>query len=250
MRIITFIFVLALGCFSVRAQVTTLRGTVTDENGAVVAGAHITVRDGQNVIFETTSDDVGAFKANIQKKRISVEVKATGFLTYTIDDFRVPEALVVDIPSIVLKLNKDLTTEEFLVLEDPVEAGNPSLPTEISARPIPAPSFSELKSQSEKQNKSGRSTFCADLRDDFGGLIHHVKVKLEPTRLSSARQTYTFFTDNDGNLRTEILNGIYKITFSKESFKSYVVKEIAWPPSATECLSVTLKSAVPPHQIT
>jgi hypothetical protein len=173
-------------------------------------------------------------------------------MVYYMNDYRVPNVHVAEIPQIVLQWDKKWPRIEDLPLlpEFPAYSGKPFLDPKISTRPIPGPLFPATNAQNEKQDNSGRSTFCADIRDDFGGLIPHVKVKLIPTKRSSAHQTYTFFTDSDGNLRTEILNGVYKITFSMQSFKSYVIKETAWPSISTECLSITLKSAVPPHQIT
>jgi len=253
MRTISILIVVVLASVSsICAQTTSLRGTVVDDVGAVVPGAKVTFRLGENFLFETSADDKGMFIANVRTGLYSIEVRATGFMVYSVDDYRVPNVHVAEIPQIVLQSDKKWPRFEDLPLlpEFPVYSGKPFLDSKISTRPIPGPLFPATNAQNEKPDNSGRSTFCADIRNDFGGLIPHVKVELIPTKRSSAHQTYTFFTDNDGNLRTEVLNGIYKITFSKESFRLYVIKETALPSSPTECLGITLKSAVLPHQIT
>ena len=75
--------ILVLSAVAVMAQATTgiLRGTVTDANGAAIAGANVTVKNegtGTSSTFTTNSE--GTFDAPaLQPGNYSVTVEATGF---------------------------------------------------------------------------------------------------------------------------------------------------------------------------
>ena len=61
-----------------------ISGTVTDENGAKVAGAHVVLRSSSGVYLNTSTDESGAFKfENLRSGSYFVEVKANGFSVFT-----------------------------------------------------------------------------------------------------------------------------------------------------------------------
>jgi len=61
-----------------------ISGTVTDENGAKVAGAQVVLRSSSGVYLNTSTDEAGAFKfENLHSGSYLVEVKANGFSVFT-----------------------------------------------------------------------------------------------------------------------------------------------------------------------
>jgi len=61
-----------------------ISGTVTDENGAKVAGAQVVLRSSSGVYINTSTDEAGAFKfENLHSGSYLVEVKANGFSVFT-----------------------------------------------------------------------------------------------------------------------------------------------------------------------
>ncbi|HEX3280278.1 MAG TPA: carboxypeptidase-like regulatory domain-containing protein, partial [Pyrinomonadaceae bacterium] len=94
----------ALACvFSVHAQATTgsVRGVVTDQNGAIVPGAKVTLsKKGTGVASTTQTSDTGAFEfTNIQVgEDYSVKVEAANFKTTELTDVRVSLNQATDLP--------------------------------------------------------------------------------------------------------------------------------------------------------
>ena|SRR6185369_14410738 len=160
MRFVLLLTAAVFAGISVSAQIVTLRGTVTDENGAVVVGATVTGRSSENVLFETQTDVVGAFLASVRQRQVSIEIKATCLAAWKLDSYRVPETDVADLGSIVLKADKNCPTiDEFPIAFEPVESGKPFLSTEILSRPAPPlplrPPTTRVRHF--KRNKSPRS---------------------------------------------------------------------------------------------
>ena len=61
-----------------------ISGTVTDENGAKVAGAQVVLRSSSGVYLNTSTDEAGAFKfENLRSGSYFIEVKANGFSVFT-----------------------------------------------------------------------------------------------------------------------------------------------------------------------
>src|SRR5882757_8395030 len=89
----SFVFltiVLLLVSFSSVAQDTTGRilGTVTDQNGSVVAGANVTVTNtGTNISTNVTTDGQGFYQAvTLPIGNYKISVKKQGFKTVTTDE--------------------------------------------------------------------------------------------------------------------------------------------------------------------
>ncbi len=90
------VFVLNLLAFS-QSATTSLRGTVSDAKGAVVAGAAVTLSDAQNGFTRSTvTDDQGVYQfLQIPPSTYAVEAKSTGFATLKEDAVR----LLVNTPN-------------------------------------------------------------------------------------------------------------------------------------------------------
>lgn len=105
----TFLFILAVAALVLAsslpafAQATTgtLRGTVTDPNGGVVAGATVTAKNQNtnNTTPTTTSGEGGYVLSNLSPGIYTVTVEATsGFTTKVITDVNVPIGTTTDLP--------------------------------------------------------------------------------------------------------------------------------------------------------
>src|SRR3712207_2428506 len=71
-----------------------LRGTITDANGAAVAGATINVKDvGTNQVFTFTTNEEGIYAApSLRPVTYDITVEAAGFKTSTIRSVKVDTA--------------------------------------------------------------------------------------------------------------------------------------------------------------
>jgi vitamin B12 transporter len=75
------------GAYTVFAQ-GTVRGTVTDQLGAVVKDAKVTLQHGDTGAGDTTTDAEGAFRlSSVNEGRYSLQVDAAGFAPYTGPEF-------------------------------------------------------------------------------------------------------------------------------------------------------------------
>ena len=95
----------------------------------------------------------------------------------------------------------------------------------------------------------GQSRYCMTVRDDVGGAIPKATVIFSPTKRSSSRTKYELVADDEGSIDKTLVDGIYDITVKAEGFKKTILKNQLLPHDAS-CITITLKSAVPPHQIT
>src|ERR1043166_848670 len=80
---VLFVFCLMLGAATASAQETTgtLRGTVTDVNGAVVSGATVTITNdatGAQQTKQTTGDGIFEF-SKLSPGNYTITIEATGF---------------------------------------------------------------------------------------------------------------------------------------------------------------------------
>ncbi|HET6646998.1 MAG TPA: carboxypeptidase-like regulatory domain-containing protein, partial [Pyrinomonadaceae bacterium] len=107
-RTITQVFTvlaIALGCvFSAHAQVTTgsVRGVVTDPNGAVVPSAKVTLtKKSNNTVLTAQSTGGGTFEFNnlLSGNDYTVTVEAPNFKTLTLTDVSVNLNQVTDLPA-------------------------------------------------------------------------------------------------------------------------------------------------------
>jgi iron complex outermembrane receptor protein len=79
---LVFVFTGAINAFAQGG----ISGTVTDENGAKVAGAQVVLRSSSGVYLNSSTDENGAFKfENLRSGTYFVEVKANGFSVFTSD---------------------------------------------------------------------------------------------------------------------------------------------------------------------
>src|SRR5689334_1146226 len=77
---LVFIFTTAASAFAQSG----INGTVTDENGAQVAGAQVVLRSSSGVYLNRSTDEAGAFKfENLRSPSYFVEVKANRFSVFT-----------------------------------------------------------------------------------------------------------------------------------------------------------------------
>src|SRR5437016_2034166 len=63
-KLIAFLFLLAIGSATVAAQTRELRGRVTDETGAYIVAAAVLLDDGQGHTFTTQTDQQGNYRLN------------------------------------------------------------------------------------------------------------------------------------------------------------------------------------------
>jgi len=100
LAISTLVLVSSLTAFG-QATTGTLRGTVTDPNGGVVAGATVTARNQNtsNTSPTTTNSEGGYVLSNLQPGAYTVTVEATsGFTKKVITDVNVPIGTTTDLP--------------------------------------------------------------------------------------------------------------------------------------------------------
>jgi len=162
MRFALLITIIVFAGLSVRAQIVNLRGTVIDENGAVVAGVLIMIKSNGGDFFKTHSRDDGTFGVNVPPGQVSVEIAALGFLSWRLASFQVPLHGLADLNSVVLKVDKNQLTTGCPDLcfdpdLEPVESGKPFLSPEIKTRPAPLPSLTNLKYIRQKKAKKRSS---------------------------------------------------------------------------------------------
>jgi vitamin B12 transporter len=114
-------------CFSAAAQnVTSINGRVTDEQGAIVAGADVQLRSPQGSQLAATTDANGAFSfANLSPGNYIIEVKKAGFATLSSDPVNLERGKAIDL---ALRL-KVASIDESVVV---VATGVPQRADEIS----------------------------------------------------------------------------------------------------------------------
>src|SRR6187455_44679 len=112
--LILILFCTGSTIFSQQAATTNLSGTIKDPNGALVAGAKVSVKfKDTSVTRETTSNDNGVFViTNLAAGSYSVKVAATGFAEKTLPDvdLQVGQTTTLDIAV-------TLTVEETVTLD-------------------------------------------------------------------------------------------------------------------------------------
>ena len=95
-----------------------------------------------------------------------------------------------------------------------------------------------------------KSRYCMTVRDEVGATIPKPLIKFSPTKQSRSQIKYKFTGDSDGQIDVEILDGIYDIQVKAETFHKVVLKRQLLPYDPRECITITLKTKIPPHQIT
>lgn len=108
----------------------------------------------------------------------------------------------------------------------------------------------ELKSIRKAREVSTRSKYCLSVRDEMGASIPKANIKFSPTERSRSKIKYQFVADDEGSIDVEVIDGIYDISIQFMSFKKVILKNQLLPYDRRECITIILKSAIPPHQIT
>ena len=84
---IAIIFILSIAASALAQGAGAIKGSVTDENGAKVKGAQVILSSSSGVQLNTSTDDSGTFEyKNLRSGSYFVEVKATGFSTFTSEE--------------------------------------------------------------------------------------------------------------------------------------------------------------------
>jgi len=94
-------------------------------------------------------------------------------------------------------------------------------------------------------NAQNKSRFCGSVIDEQNAALPNaiVEAKLDKGK------TFKIKVDSEGNFDIEIPDGLYKILIKADGFKKVVMKNQLLPYDPRSCIKITLKSNVPPHQI-
>jgi hypothetical protein len=95
-----------------------------------------------------------------------------------------------------------------------------------------------------------QNRYCMTVRDMVGGVIPKAVIKFSPKKKLASRTKYKLVTDDKGSVDKILMDGIYDIIVKADGFKKTVLKNQQVPYDPQSCVTVTLRSAVPPHQIT
>src|SRR5262245_58250219 len=89
-------------CLSAQTGEATLSGTITDQSGAVIAGAIVSIADASGMTRNVTSNDSGEYVfGGLQPGVYSFSVIASGFVTYRSEGIRVSGSERVTIDAMV-----------------------------------------------------------------------------------------------------------------------------------------------------
>ena len=95
-----------------------------------------------------------------------------------------------------------------------------------------------------------KTKYCMTVLDEQGAAIPMAMVSFSPAKQSRSRLKYELVTDADGNIDSQIIDGIYNISIKASSYKKVVLKNQLLPYDPRDCITIKLKSTIPPHQIT
>ncbi|MFN2578648.1 MAG: TonB-dependent receptor [Pyrinomonadaceae bacterium] len=148
------VFVLSIACCTALGQAgtSTVRGTVTDQQGNVVAGATVTLTNlATNTSRTTTSADVGIYTFEfVPPGDYKVEITATGFKKAVVNNVHalVSQSTAVDIKLEVGNVSETVTVAanaaEQLINREDATLGNAFVPKQITELPTNARSIPAL----------------------------------------------------------------------------------------------------------
>ncbi len=95
-----------------------------------------------------------------------------------------------------------------------------------------------------------KSRYCMTVRDEMGATIPKAAIKFNPTKQSRSQIKYKFIGDPDGEIEVVVIDGIYDIEIKAETFHKVVLKKQLLPFDPRSCITISLKTKIPPHQIT
>jgi hypothetical protein len=207
LRLFFVVVIGVLSGLSVWAQITTLKGLVTDPDGAVIPGAQVFVRSGNRVDFATRTDAEGIFLANIRSREVTIEISAPGFLTWYQPALGVPNSLIVDLGTIALRVGAPLDLLEC-PLADPelVETPESKVSSEIENRPLEV-------SRENKPDKLGRVSGRVSTLENRKGEDRKTEKPVANAfvRFSNSEGTFRTRTDSKGHYRLNLPPGKYDI---------------------------------------
>ena len=236
------------------AQKSELTGTVYDANGAVVVGAKISALSSDGKKFETVSNDRGVYVLTLpfnkyeasrafKESRYDIYVESPGFKRSVTKGY-------VFIPSQFGKMFLDIGLEigpaehEFPICG---YAGDCEQNEEIEIEKIEP--LDKIAPRPNIENV-GKTRFCMTVTDEFGAFVPKSSIRFTPTMQSRSRLDYLFMTDAEGAIDVTIVDGSYDISVKASTYKKTVLKNQLLPYDPRNCITVKLKSAIRPHQIT
>jgi hypothetical protein len=95
-----------------------------------------------------------------------------------------------------------------------------------------------------------KSRYCMTVQDEVGATIPKPIVKFNPAKQSRSQIKYRFTGNLDGEIDVEVIDGIYDIEVKADTFHKVVLKRQLLPYDPRSCITITLKTKIPPHQIT
>lgn len=260
---IAYALVLLLGlAASFQAQEIVLGGVVYDPNGAVVPGVEIRAQGTDGKAFVGLTDPEGNYSIRLLPGTYKLKIDRAGFKQLEVDKYRVVNSVLgkMAMDFVIYGDNPEpcgyggdcQTLSEITV--DRAEIADKLPGREIMSLPR-SPNFTGIVDYfgSPQKTNDRKGIICGVVRDEQGAAIPKAIVELKLNRESKVTaDVKTFFkivTNDDGEFRGEIPDGIYRIKFRADSFKSYLFKRFSIPLESKQCMTVKLNSAVPPHQI-
>jgi hypothetical protein len=233
MRLIFVFLICFLTNLVICAQTVTLKGTVTDEIGSVIPATrvHLLSSDGRSFWAITNAD--GDYELKVEPGKYHLSFAVPPFIPIEVKDYLLTsQSNRLDI---VLKACAECPRIDDLVAEpEPIETRTKNeIIDKVSSRPL-----------------YGMSRFCGTALNAQGASIPNVSVSFQPEKRSKSGKRYDLKTDGNGKFDFGVIDGLYKITFKKESYKKFTLRNQLLPSNANGCKDITLKSSVRPHQIT
>jgi hypothetical protein len=151
--LLSMLFLLSIACVSAfgQAGTSTVRGTVTDQQGNLVAGATVTLTNvGTNTSRTTTTSDVGIYSFDfVPPGDYRVEVEAKGFKKSIVNGVHAlvsqptPADVKLEIGNVAESVTVNANAAEALINREDATLGNTFVPKQItelptSGRSIPA----------------------------------------------------------------------------------------------------------------
>jgi len=151
---LSILFVVTVGCFTAYGQAgtATVRGTVTDAQGNVVAGATVTLTNsGTNTSRTTTTSDVGSYTFEfVPPGDYKVEVEAKGFKKAILNNVHAlvaqptPADVKLEVGNVSESVTVSANAAEQLINRDDATLGNTFVPKQITELPTNARSLPAL----------------------------------------------------------------------------------------------------------
>lgn len=152
--LLSMLFLLSIACVSAfgQAGTSTVRGTVTDQQGNLVAGATVTlINVGTNTSRTTTTSDVGIYSFDfVPPGDYRVEVEAKGFKKSIVNGVHAlvsqptPADVKLEIGNVAETVTVNANAAEALINREDATLGNTFVPKQITELPTNARSIPAL----------------------------------------------------------------------------------------------------------